>query len=327
MDTFFDIGRLLLGGVLLYLGAELLIKGSAGLARAFGVRPIVIGLTVVAYGTSAPELSVSVAAILDDSSPIVLGNVIGSCIANVTLILGLTALISPPHVESGLIRREIPIMLLSAAVVPLLLIDGAITRVEGIIMLLAAAGFTLVTLTLWAAQPHIGLSEGIPEAIKKDKAEATLPQIAVRRLRLVGYTVIGLGLLTAAGDLFVVGARGLALALGMSESLVGLTVVAIATALPELAASIVAALRGHSALAVGNLIGANIFNVFFVLGVTSTIRPVEGALRQQRLEIAFLVAATLAGALFMRGSRRVSRGEGVILLILYAGFVAAAAMR
>src|SRR5687768_9162258 len=144
MDTIFDIGRLLLGGVLLYLGAELLIKGSAGLARAFGVRPIVIGLTVVAYGTSAPELSVSVAAILDDSSPIVLGNVIGSCIANVTLILGLTAIISPPHVESGLIRREIPIMLLSAAVVPLLLIDGVITRLEGILMLVAAAGFTLV---------------------------------------------------------------------------------------------------------------------------------------------------------------------------------------
>jgi cation:H+ antiporter len=326
MDTIFDIGRLLLGGVLLYLGAELLIKGSAGLARAFGVRPIVIGLTVVAYGTSAPELSVSVAAILDDSSPIVLGNVIGSCIANVTLILGLTAIISPPHVESGLIRREIPIMLLSAAVVPLLLLNGVITRLEGILMLVGAAGFTLVTLTLWAAQPHIGMSEGIPQPVK-EKAEATLPQIAVRRLRLVGYTVIGLGLLTAAGDLFVVGARGLALALGMSESLVGLTVVAIATALPELAASIVAALRGHSALAVGNLIGANIFNVFFVLGVTSTIRPVEGALRQQRLEIAVLVAATLAGALFMRGSRRVSRGEGVILLILYAGFVTAAAMR
>jgi len=324
VETFVDIGRLLLGGLLLYLGAELLIKGSAGLARAFGVRPIVIGLTVVAYGTSAPELSVSVAAILEDSSPIVLGNVIGSCIANVTLILGLTALISPPTVEAGLIRREIPIMVISAATVPLLLLDGHIGRIEGIILLVLAAAFTLITLTVWASAPHIGLSGPMPA---KERAESTLTQMAARRLRLIAYTIGGLVLLTAAGDLFVVGARGLALALGLSEQLVGLTVVAVATALPELAASIVAALRGHSAIAVGNLIGANIFNVFFVLGVTSTIRPVEGALREQRLEIAFLAGATMAGALFMRGSRRVSRFEGVLLLLLYGAFLAAAAMR
>ncbi len=323
MDSILDIGRLLLGGLLLYLGAELLIKGSAGLARAFGVRPIVIGLTVVAYGTSAPELSVSVAAILKDSSPIVLGNIIGSCIANVSLILGLTALIAPPTVEAGLIRREIPIMVISAAVVPLLLLDGRIERYEGIVLLVLAAGFTLITLTVWASAPHIGLAAPVP----KERAESTLTQMAARRLRLVAYTVGGLILLTAAGDLFVVGARGLALVMGLSEQLVGLTVVAVATALPELAASLVAALRGHSAIAVGNLIGANIFNVFFVLGVTSTIRPVEGALREQRLEIAFLAGATVAGALFMRGSRRVSRAEGVLLLLLYAAFVASAAMR
>jgi len=323
VETFLDIGRLLLGGVLLYVGAELLIKGSAGLARAFGVRPIVIGLTVVAYGTSAPELSVSVAAILGDSPPIVLGNVIGSCIANLLLILGLTALISPPKVDSGLLRREVPVMLLSAAAVPLVLVDGTISRLEGTIMLILAAAFTIATLTLWASDPHIGLTE----PASKDRASSTLTQMAAARLRLVAYTVVGLGMLTAAGDLFVVGARGLALSLGMTERMVGLTVVAVATALPELAASVVAALRGHSSIAVGNIIGANIFNVFFVLGVTSEIRPVEGALREQRLEVAFLAGATLVGVLFMRGSRKVSRLEGVILLILYASFVVTAALR
>jgi len=319
LDVLFDALRLLGGGLILYLGAEWLVKGSAGLAHAFGVKPLVIGLTVVAYGTSAPELAVSSAAILNDSSPIVNGNVIGSCVANLALILGITALVKPPSVDPRLIKREIPVLLLSVAAVPFIFWDGQIEIWEALVLLALSIAFTVATLTSSAEEsPSVDvpdLSEGGAAGEDED------PPTSMGRLRLTGITLVGLGLLVVGGDVFVDGAKGLALALGLSELLVGQTVVAVGTSLPELAASIVAAARGYSSLAVGNVIGSNIFNIFLIYGVVGQIDTVHGTLEELALPIGFLIGVTLLGVVFMRGARKISRPEGIVLLATYAAYV------
>lgn len=308
-----DIVSVLVGGLVLYLGAEWLVKGSAGLAHAFGVKPLVIGLTVVAYGTSAPELAVSVAAIIDDSSAIVLGNIIGSCIANIGLILGITALIAPPSVDGRLIKREIPVLVVAVAAVPLTLYDGQIVAWEAGVLLGCAIAFTIVTLT--------SASRSDPDEIDIPDEAVPDEDVADNKLKLAVLTAVGLGALIGGGELFVTGAKNVAIALGMSERLVGLTIVAIGTSLPELAASVVAALRGFSGLAVGNVIGSNIFNIFLVLGAAGLIKPIDGVLGDLRLDVLFLVGITVLGVLAMRGNRRISRVEGVLLLGAYATFI------
>ncbi len=317
MEILIDVGRLLFGGLVLYLGAEWLVKGSAGLARAFGVKPLIIGLTVVAYGTSAPELAVSSAAILDFKSGIVTSNIIGSCIANLGLILGVTALISPPAVDGSLIRREIPVLMVSVAVVPLVLWDGRINQLEAGAMLALAIAFTVITLTSAASdRSHVASAEEVEES-----AEAGGAPSGEGKLRLFAITLIGLALLIGGGELFVNGAVGMAKTLNLSDTLIGATVVALGTSLPELAASIVAAMRGYSALAVGNVIGSNIFNVFLILGVTGQINPIEGDLSYLKGHLIFLGAVTVLGVFSMRGARKISRTEGVLLLAAYFGYI------
>lgn len=318
METTVDVAYLLIGGFLLYLGAEWLVKGSAGLARALGVKPLIIGLTVVAYGTSAPELAVSTAAILEDSSALVLGNVIGSCIANLGLILGITALISPPEVDGRLIRREIPVLLISVIVVPLALLSGSIEAWESGLLLGAAVIFTMYTLFVASEESSM---DDVAEAAGVDEEE-----FEASKVKQIVFTIAGLALLVFGGEVFVDGAKGVALTLGMSEHLVGLTVVAIGTSLPELAASIVAALRGYSSLAVGNVVGSNIFNVFLILGVVGLIRPIEGSASALGMGLAFLIGITFAGILFMRGARRINRFEGLLLLGVYVAFIVLAAV-
>lgn len=321
METTVDVAYLLIGGFLLYLGAEWLVKGSAGLARALGVKPLIIGLTVVAYGTSAPELAVSSAAILEDSSALVLGNVIGSCIANLGLILGITALISPPEVDGRLIRREIPVLFISVMVLPLALLSGAIEKWESALLLGAAVIFTMYT--LFVASEEASMEDGASEESQEEEEEE---EFETSKAKQIFFTIIGLALLVFGGEIFVDGAKGVALTLGMSEHLVGLTVVAIGTSLPELAASVVAALRGYSSLAVGNVVGSNIFNIFLILGVVGLIRPIEGSASSLGMGLAFLIGITLAGILFMRGARRINRFEGVLLLGVYVSFIVLAAV-
>lgn len=318
MDILSDVISLLFGGLVLYLGAEWLVKGSAGLARAFGVKPLVIGLTVVAYGTSAPELAVSTAAILEDASAIVLGNVIGSNIANIALILGLTALISPPAVDGQLIRREVPVMCAGSLAAPFVLLDGQIDMIEAGMLAATAVAFTLYTLI--AAVPA-SEGEGLGDELDLDDDAAGAREDDHGRLRLGFITFIGMALLIGGGDLFIDGAKGLAHALGMSERIVGLTVVAVGTSLPEMAASLVAALRGYSSLAVGNIIGANIFNVFMILGVVGMIRPVHGSISGMAVDFGFLIGTTILGVLFMRGTRKITRVEGALLIASYAVFL------
>lgn len=303
------------GGACLYFGAEWLVRGASGIALASGIRPLVIGLTVVAFGTSAPELVVTMVAAIDGKSAIALGNVVGSNIANLGLILGMTALIFPPHVDSKLIQREVPVMIGAAAVVPLALYDGEISRLEGMGLVVGAVAFTLWMLRSGAQLPPVS-----PElAARTQEVTATAAQGS--RAKLAVLSVVGLALLVLGGKLFVDGASALALALGMSERVVGLTIVSVGTSLPELATSIVAALRRHSDIAVGNVVGSNIYNVLLILGGSAVAHPIEGSLITMRTDLGALGVLTLMGALFLRGDRFISRPEAMALLVGYAAFL------
>lgn len=315
-----DVAQLLFGIVILYLGAEWMIRGSAGLAAAFGVKPLVIGLTVVAYGTSAPELAVSTKAALDNVQPIALGTVIGACAANISLILGITALIRPPEIDNRLIKREIPVLLGSAVAVPLCLRDGYLSRGEGIALVACAILFTVITLTVSAKQLDEPATARAASGKDGDAAEAA------SRLWAVVMSVAGVGLLVFGSNQFVNGARGVASELGMSERMLGLTVVAIGTSLPELIAAIMAASRGQAALAIGSVIGSNLLNVFLVLGIVAYLRPISFGDRVHPVDGIGLVAITVLAVVAMRGRRQVSRLEGLILIAAYAAFVAATAI-
>ncbi len=325
--TVIDVIRLILGIAILYWGAEWLIRGSATLARTLGVKALVIGLTVVAYGSSAPELAVSTEAVRDHATPIALGNVIGSCAANISLILGLTALIAPPKIDARIIRREVPILLGSAIAVPVMLRDGVISRTEGLALIACAMLFTILTLTV-SSRDDVD-EETAEQAKDAEEAGASYggrgrpkgsPLIAVI------MSCVGIALLVVGSGLFVHGARGIAGELGMSERMLGLTIIAIGTSLPELIASLVAATRGHSALAVGSVIGSNLLNVFLVLGICAYLHPIRVGERMHSVDVIGLVAITLLGVLFMRGSRRVSRLEGGILVVAYVAFIVAASI-
>jgi cation:H+ antiporter len=328
------IAQVVVGIAILYWGAEWLIRGSASIARAFGVKPLVVGLTVVAYGTSAPELAVATETALTHHQPIALGTVIGSCAANISLILGLTALISPPTIDGRLIRREVPILLGSAIAVPLLLRNGLLSKLEGGILIGCAVLFTIVTLTVSVRiDPDDELSPTEEDDLAKVKSAEESGVVHGGRGRprasrtIAGLmTLIGLVLLVVGSNMFVRGGRGLAQELQMGERMLGLTVISLGTALPELIGSLVAAARGHAALAVGSVIGSNLLNVFLVLGVTAYLQPIRVGERMHLVDLVGLVAITLLGVLMMRGSRRISRVEGGILVAAYIGFIVSCAI-
>lgn len=305
-----DLLLFLVGGLFLYLGANALVRGAIGLARKLRVPTLIIGLTVVAYGTSAPELVVGITAALQDRGGIAFGNAVGSNIANLGLILGLTSIISPPRVDPSLLRRELPMMVMTSLAVPILLIDGQISRFEGGALLLVA--FTYSFFMIRGARSTAEATRDVSEVAELTK-EAT-GSVG----KLAGLSVLGLAAILLGGAWFVDGASHIALALGLSERIVGLTIVAVGTSVPELATSLVAARRGHSDIAVGNVIGSNIFNVVLILGASGLSGPLHVSLREARADIVALVMVTLAAAVFLRGDRVVRRWEGLTLLLLYA---------
>jgi len=315
-----------MGLVLLYFGAEWLVKGAAGLARSFGVPALIVGLTVVGYGTSAPEMTVSVIAAIRGSSGLALGNVIGSNIANLGLILGMTALVAPPRTDGRLIRREMPLLLLTTAALPLLLRDGSIGRFEGILLLTGA-----LILTLWllrdARSTRVESAARADTRTVEEAAEEAGAPGGERRGSLLLYALVGLAVLVAGGEVFVRGAVSIARHFGVDERIVGLTVVSVGTSLPELATSLIAARRGHSDLAVGNVVGSNLYNVLLVLGTTAAIRPIEADLRIIRIDLITLAAMTIIAAIAVRTERILRRWEGAVLLLSYVGFLIALVLR
>lgn len=306
------------GLVLLYFGAEWLVAGAAGLARSYGVRPLIVGLTVVAYGTSSPELVVGVSAGLQGEGAIAVGNVVGSNIANLALILGMTALVMPPNVEAELLRREVPVLLATTAIVPLALADGRLGIPEAGALLGLAIGYTAWMVQTSRRTAASSLVAGQVE-IDANLAVGTTPTPS--RLRLALRGLVGLALLVLGGHLLVEGAVGIARAIGMSERVIGLTIVAIGTSLPELATSLIAAGRGHPDIAVGNVIGSNIFNVLLILGGSGLAGSIIVPVASIRGDLVALGVVTVVAALAMVTGRRVSRIEGALLVLAYVGFL------
>jgi cation:H+ antiporter len=326
LETLLAVTRLGLGIVLLFVGAVWLVRGSGTLAATLGVRRLVIGMTVVAYGTSAPELAVSTEAAADHLTPIALGVVIGSCAANISLILGLTALIAPPRIDGHLIRREIPILLGSVVAIPITLADGVITRLEGGILVACAVVFTIATL-VWSASADASDDDTALANRAVDAAASVARPRASEGSRISALIVCGLGvlMLVFGSELFIGGARKVAGGWGMSDRMLGMTLVAIGTSMPELLTSVVAALRGQGAIAIGTVVGSNLLNVFLVLGTVAYLHPIRVGERMHIVDAVGLAAITLLGIVFLRGHRQVTRVEGAILVAGYVGFLIAAA--
>lgn len=294
------------GLLFLFVGGELLVRGAQALASRLGVSPLVIGLTVVAFGTSMPELVVSLDAALAGSSDISLGNVVGSNIANIALILGLAALIHPVRVEGKIARLDAPLVAAVTLLLLLLLVDGILGRWEGALFV---TGLLLyLGLTLWQESRR-----------ERSGEELTLQvQASASRHGLLSTSQIlgGLALLVAGGHLVVTGAVGVAATMGISEAVIGLTVVAVGTSLPELSTTVVAAVRRQGDIAVGNVVGSNLFNVLGILGITALVTPLSlGALGWLDLLVMLGLILLLWVLLILRGGLR--RLDGVILLSCY----------
>lgn len=307
----------LIGLTLLVMGAEALVRGASRLALSMGISPLVVGLTIVAFGTSAPELAVSVGASLDGRPDLAVGNVIGSNIANVLLILGIAALIAPLVVHEQIIRQEIPIMLGASVLVVVMALDGRITRVESALLFALVIGYTFY------------LIRQSRRASRETEAEYDAempPDSEWDRHWSVQAALIVIGLVALVlGSHWLVGAAVVfAQAFGVSELVIGLTVVAVGTSMPEIATSIVAALRGERDIAVGNVIGSNVFNIFSVLGLTGLVSaggiPIPEAARNFDLWV--MLAVAFACLPIMLTGREIARWEGAVFVSYYAAYTA-----
>lgn len=303
---------LLAGVVALYVGAELLVAGAGRLALGFGLRPVTVGVTVIAFATTAPELFVAVLGALDVSTDTGLGTVLGSNIANIGLVLGVAALIRPLSISDTVMRRDVPFMVVAALLLVALAADGTIGRLEGVILLATLAGFTGFLLRSARREPA---SAGRDEGPRRSRSRAG------PGLREAALVLGGLVALVVGSRWLITGGSELLFAFGFSELFVGLTVLALGTSLPELAASVVGAIRGEVGFAVGNVVGSNVYNVLAVLGIVAVITPIPVAPSTLRFEFPVLVGFTLVLVAMMATGRRLSRLDGALLLVGYAGFL------
>lgn len=306
---------LILGFVFAIKGASLLVDGASSMARRLKVSDLVIGLTVVAFGTSSPELFVNIFASFQGKTDIAIGNVLGSNIFNILLILGIAAIIYPLAVTKGTVWKEIPLSLLAAILVGILANDAffnkrgvsALTRIDGIIFIAFFIIFIYYTMSI--AKAVTGINEYV------NKTEDRLPKVLFK-------IILGLGGLFLGGKLVIDGAVYLAQRLGVSQSLIGLTIVACGTSLPELMTSAVAAYKKNAEIAVGNIVGSNIFNIFFVLGTSSIIKPLPFR-RELNIDVGMAILASLLLFLcmFTGKKHKLDRWEGIVFIALYIGYL------
>ncbi|MBS7546656.1 calcium/sodium antiporter [Dietzia massiliensis] len=313
-----------LGFVLLIGGGEVLVRGAGGLAAVLGISPLVVGLTVVAFATSAPELAVSVDAALSGFPGLAVGNVVGSNIANILLILGLTAIVAPLVATSRIVRVDIPIMVLFSLVVLLVALDGTISFLDGLLLFAGLVTYTTATIVIARKRDGDRATEAL-DAPAGDSAGETTPTggDASHPVLLNSALVIaGVALLVIGARLLVTAASDLASAWGMSDLVIGLTVVAIGTSLPELATSLVAAIRGERDLAIGNIVGSNMFNIGAVLGMTSLITPIGVAPGAIRFDLPIMLAVSMALLPIVFTGMAIKRWEGLLFAGFYAAYVA-----
>ena len=310
-----DTIRLLGGLLLLVVGAQTLVRGASRLARAAGVSPLVVGLTVVAYGTSSPEIAVSAKAAWAGQADLALGNVVGSNLFNVLLILGVSALVVPLSISARLVRIEVPI-LIGVSLLPLVLgLDGRIGRLDGLFLVAGALAYT-------AFQVRVARKDAMALPASRSSGGHAASRASV--LAGAAATALGLAVLVIGSRWLVAGASALARAVGMSELVIGLTIVAAGTSLPEAATSILAAARGERDIAVGNVVGSNLFNVLAVLGIAAATAPGGVPVSPAALRFDFPVMVAVAVAclpIFASGSR-IARWEGALFVAYYAAYVA-----
>ncbi|MFZ7198281.1 calcium/sodium antiporter [Avibacterium avium] len=307
---------ILIGLVILVWSADRFIDGAASLARYLGMSPLLIGIVIIGFGTSAPEIIVSALSALNHSPGIALGNAYGSNITNIALILGVTAMIKPIMVNSQVLKKELPVLMLVTLLSALLIYDATISRLDAVILL---AVFTLyMGWTIWQGTRHSGdsLEQDINDELK-EKSQMPLKTAVL-------WLVIGLALLMASSQLLVWGAVNIATYLGVSDLIIGLTIVAIGTSLPELAASIMAARKNELDLAVGNIIGSNLFNTLAVVGIAGAISPIQATPEVFSRDMLVMIALTgllfLFGYGFKRKNGRINRVEGLVLFLCYVAY-------
>ncbi|WP_283630559.1 calcium/sodium antiporter [Shewanella baltica] len=292
------------GFIILTLGAEALVRGASAIALRLGITPLIIGLTIVAFGTSAPELAVSVKSALAGNSGIALGNVIGSNIANIGLILAITALIRPIQVQSQVVKRDIPLMILASMLFWGLLLDGELSLIDGVVLLSLLVGYLTFSYI----------------SSKNSKNEEEIEAGPNNPLLSGLFILVGISMLVGGGILFVNGAVDLAKTFGVSEVIIGLTIVAIGTSMPELVTSVIAALKGQSDIAIGNVVGSNLFNILGILGVTAIVHPVS-SLGFQPFDFMVMLALAVVILPFAWTGLRIGRREGSVLLLTYLGYM------
>ncbi len=303
---------LIIGLIVLAIGGESLVRGATRLARRLGVSELVVGLTVVAFGTSAPEAAVTIYAALEGTADLAVGNIVGSNISNLLLILGLAVMVRPLRVSRSLIRVDGPVMLLSALLFwGLAALNGHIDRWNGVVFVAGLVGYTALTYYVAGKTPY-ELPKEEPPPSRGGTATLVGPVLVI----------VGVGGLVLGARLVVSGAGGLALLLGVSHRVIGLTIVAVGTSLPELATAIIAARRRQADLAVGNIVGSNIFNIFFVAGTTASISPLSVSSEIIQLDGPVMIVASVLFIPLAYSGRLLSRWEGGLLLFAYGGYLA-----
>lgn len=306
MEFLLQVVLLVAGFVLLIKGADWFVDGSSAVAAKFGIPQLVIGLTIVAMGTSAPEAAVSIAAAVNGSAEITIGNIVGSNILNILIILGLSSVITAIAVARSTICYEIPFMIAITGILLLLGLDGSIGLVDGIILLVLFAAY-LTYLFIMA---------------KKDKDKESGEGVSMSVPRSIIFIIVGLAMIILGSNLTVDAASYIASALGLSERFIGLTIVALGTSLPELFTSVSAARKGNADIAIGNIVGSNIFNILFVVGLSSVIIPVPFAANFIFDTIIAIAAAVLLLVCCLIGKNKLKRWAGIAMLISYAAYFA-----
>jgi cation:H+ antiporter len=308
---FLALISILAGLVLLAVGAEGLVRGSSSIALRMGVTPLVIGLTIVAFGTGSPEMIVSLQAALSGNSDLALGNIVGSNICNIALILGVAAIARPLHVRSTLLQREVPVMIAVTLLLGVLLYDGVLGRIEGAVLTMGAIAYTVAIYRAARKDRNTDVAGEFAQELPAPQASTT---------RSVALVIGGFVGLLIGANVLVNGAVVIAQAMGMSQVVIGLTVIAIGTSLPELATSVVAALRNDADVAFGNVLGSNILNILLILGVVAMVQPISAA-GLRPLDLGVLIGSSIVIYPLMWRGRILNRWEGGLLLGGYVAYV------
>ncbi len=310
------IAFLVVGLVLLVYSADFLVKGAANLAAALGISPLVVGLTVVAFGTSAPELAVSVMSAFKGQADLAVGNVIGSNIFNVLVILGISAMIIPLTVHAQLVRFDVPVMIFLSLLLFPLSMDGVLSRRDGVILVALLLGYLFILIRGSRREKDAGVLGEFGEEYGKPDADP-------KWLKNIAFVVFGVAGLVVGSDRLVYGAVFIAKHFGVSELIIGLTIISAGTSLPEVATSVVAALKGQRDIAVGNVVGSNIFNIVTVLGVSSLVAPEGVAVAKAALDfdMLFMIAIAVAALPVFFHGYRIGRASGFFFLAFYVAYI------